>query len=263
MPAEDLGPAAAGLCSWLEAALSADRAAVMVHLERRHAALISTLVSQLRGADATERHEASHSRLEDFVQNSIAQSDEQALIGWLGKSGQPMLDPPKEPGAAVRSAQPVTQQESMLSMMGRALAPVEYSLNALLGKLEDSNAGRNSAPAVTMSKVATSGHQVRVPQEPYAGLPDQNGIPATGIFASEDSIRSYQQIRDLSAERPLPQERRAESRGRRPASPLLDQVALVQLRQGANPSDVSMRLNPQRSASTAQAPRGTFDRPRS
>lgn len=47
----DLGPAAAGMCRWLHASLTADRAAVAAHLDHRHQSIMVSLVSQLGGAD--------------------------------------------------------------------------------------------------------------------------------------------------------------------------------------------------------------------
>merc|ERR1719329_2043236 len=143
----------------------------MVHLERRHAALVATLVSQLRGVKPTEKIEESYSRLEDAVQDSIAQADEQALIRWLAKTGTPILDSPKECSGADtegRGLQPSMQQESLMSMLGRALAPIDHSLNALLGKLQDSGSLpiRNSVPAVGASNFATAGHHTGVPENP-------------------------------------------------------------------------------------------------
>lgn len=281
---DDLGPAAAGLCCWLEAALSADRANVMVHLERRHAALVSTLVAQLRGGEPTDKLGA------------VGLTEDEAFMRSMA-----------EAGVEAHAARQATQ-ESAVSMLGRALAPIEYSLNALLLKVQEHGgtlSGTAAPTAFAASHVATSANEMRVSQEPRVDLPgsfwssksrsadggeippeesaragtqngNQHGNLASGngayIIDPEESARGRYRNRDGSAEREVPQERNAHSRTRgltwngsslssdqgapiqtSSDTPRLGPRGPVEFRQGANPADVSQRLNPLRPLSAAMS----------
>lgn len=261
---DDLGPAAAGLCSWLEAALSADRATVMVHLERRHTALVSTLVAQLRGESVEKLHSDALTH-EEAVARSMVEAGVKAPVSrapLVHGSTDLAFQDPQSAGA-----------ESTMSMLGRALAPVEYSLNALLLKFQESSGGvlsRAAAPRAAGPHFTNSDYEMSVSQEPRAGgLPNQNVYFAAGAGAyvneSEDSARGRHRSRE-GADREVPHERNARSGTRRPGTeserlhrvapdqgaPMqtwngtqeLNQRGAIELRQGANPSDVSMRLNP-------------------